>query len=204
MEKDFISIKNQFLYFINEYPILYWIFQLFYNIYYFLMVLPLWWFYRYGFHFYGIGGWAGASNHDICSILTNTKSEMWKETTKDIERCQKLIDERFDVIVLSFLIILYFIFMIYCLNSFLRNPFAIFQKINRNKILTPELKNLLVEKDKELLKYKNLLKNPLYSERKRIQMDSHEKGKWIKIYNNNQKINSSSPLKFREQILNSK
>lgn len=63
-----------------------------------MIMNPLYIIYRKGPRVNGFGFWEGKSNEEICSILTNTRNDIWLNNHND---CIEIINRNYDSFVIS-------------------------------------------------------------------------------------------------------
>ena len=80
---------------------------MFLRIYSFFVRDTLYEFYKYLPSYYGIGGWGGKKEEEICYVITGVEKEHWENPARDL--CLELIDKHFT----SLLILTYSCFKIY-------------------------------------------------------------------------------------------
>ena len=88
-------------------------------LYYYLIYTPLYSLYRKGPWFNGMGFWCGKSDHEICSYITHTDSQLWLYNS---EECLSLIHKHYESFEIIILIIIYAFtlhFIITCIFQYL-------------------------------------------------------------------------------------
>ena len=77
---------------------------------------PLYILYRKGPYINGLGFWEGRSNEEICSILTNTKNEIW---LKNSEECNEIINSNYESFTISIYTLIIILIFWKCISLFL-------------------------------------------------------------------------------------
>ena len=77
---------------------------------------PLYILYRKGPYINGLGFWEGRSNEEICSILTNTKNEIW---LKNSEECNEIINRNYESFTISIYTLIIILIFWKCISLFL-------------------------------------------------------------------------------------
>lgn len=88
------------------------IYNIFYKIYLYLILGPLFYLYIHGPSFLGFGFWRGKKFAEICSELSGIKdTSFWELTQENQLKCKEIIYNQFYSIYILIIIITYFIFL---------------------------------------------------------------------------------------------
>ena len=139
---------------------------------------------------FGIGGWGGKNQEDICQQITQTESEFWASREYTYIQCQKIIDKRFQSLLFGVYGILYCFILFSCIYKFID-----FVRMKTNKTL---LRRVSL-KDKQYISLREL--SSMYRIYKKKSLSSRKKSPFRLLFNHsfksqlNDSFSSTSPSK---------